>query len=66
MYLRQINLNNFSIRRLVDSTGFIILNNNPISQTGISPSFIIPKYPSDKLKNNLDNIIQNLYQKNLL
>ena len=60
------NINNFSIRRLVDSTGFIILNNNPISQTGISPSFIIPKYPSDKLKNNLDNIIQNLYQKNLI
>ena len=66
LYLPQINIDNFSIRRLVNDIGFIMINNNPQQQTGISPSFIIPKYPSDKLKNNLDNIIQNLYQKNLL
>lgn len=61
-----INLNNFTIRRLVDNVGFIIVNNNPQYQTGTTPSFIIPKYASKKLRDNLDNIIQNLYQKNLL
>ena len=61
-----INVNDFVIRRLVDDSGFIIVNNNPQEQTGITPSFIIPKYASKTLKNNLDNIIQNLYQKNLI
>jgi hypothetical protein len=62
------NINNFSIRRLVDDPGFIIINNDPsrIEQTGTAPSFIIPKYASKKLKSNLNNIIQNLYQKNLI
>jgi len=62
------NINDFSIRRLVDDPGFIIINNDPlnVSQTGKAPSFIIPKYASETLKKNLDNIIQNLYQKNLI
>jgi hypothetical protein len=60
------NINNFSIRRLVNDAGFIMIDNNPQQQTGTSPSFIIPKYASKKLKSNLNNIIQNLYQKNLI
>jgi hypothetical protein len=60
------NINYFSIRRLVDDAGFIMIDNNPQQQTGRAPSFIIPKYASPTLKNNLNNIIQNLYQKNLL
>jgi hypothetical protein len=60
------NVNYFSIRRLVDDAGFIMIDNNPQQQTGRAPSFIIPKYPSPSLKKNLNNIIQNLYQKNLL
>jgi hypothetical protein len=59
-------ITNFSIRRLVDDAGFIMIDNNPQQQTGRAPSFIIPKYPSPSLKKNLNNIIQNLYQKNLL
>jgi hypothetical protein len=51
---------------LVDDAGFIMIDNNPQQQTGRAPSFIIPKYASPTLKNNLNNIIQNLYQKNLL
>jgi hypothetical protein len=61
-----LGLGSFSIRRLVDDAGFIMIDNNPQQQTGRAPSFIIPKYPSPTLKNNLNNIIQNLYQKNLL
>jgi hypothetical protein len=60
------NINNFSIRRLVNDAGFIMIDNNPQQQTGTAPSFIIPKYASKKLKSNLNNIIQNLYQKNLI
>ena len=60
------NINYFSIRRLVDDAGFIMINNNPQDKTGTSSSFIIPKYASPTLKNNLNNIIQNLYQKNLI
>jgi hypothetical protein len=60
------NINYFLIRRLVDDAGFIMIDNNPQQQTGRAPSFIIPKYTSPTLKNNLNNIIQNLYQKNLL
>jgi hypothetical protein len=60
------NLDDFSIRRLVDDPGFIIINNVPQQQMGSAPSFIIPKYASNTLKDNLDNIIQNLYQKNLI
>jgi hypothetical protein len=58
----------WSIRRLVDDPGFIIINNDPenISQTGLAPSFIIPKYASKTLKNNLNDIIQNLSAKNLI
>ena len=63
-----VNVDYFVIRRLVDDPGFIIINNDPedISQTGLAPSFIIPKYPTQTLKNNLDNIIQNLSAKNLI
>jgi hypothetical protein len=62
------NVNDFTIRRLVDDPGFIIINNDPlnVSQTGKAPSFIIPKYASKALKKNLNDIIQNLYQKNLI
>jgi hypothetical protein len=51
---------------LVNDAGFIMIDNNPQQQTGTAPSFIIPKYASKKLKSNLNNIIQNLYQKNLI
>jgi hypothetical protein len=62
------NINDFTIRRLVDDPGFIIINNDPlnVSQTGKAPSCIIPKYASETLKKNLNDIIQNLYQKNLI
>ena len=65
-YLPQININDFSIRRLVDDPGFIIINNNPQQQTGKAPSFILPKYPTPTLKKNFSNIIKDLASKNLL
>lgn len=61
------NLNYFVVRRLVSDPGYIILNNNPIkSQSGLAPSFILPKYMSPTLKNNLSNIISNLSSKFLI
>ena len=60
-------LDYFSIRRLVSDPGFIIINNNPIvSQPGLSPSFILPKYMSPTLKKNLPNIIADLSSKLLI
>jgi hypothetical protein len=59
-------ITNFSIRRLVSDPGFIIINNIPKTQTGVSPAFIIPKYMSPTLKNNLSNIIADLSSKNLI
>jgi hypothetical protein len=61
------NLNYFAIRRLVSDPGYIILNNNPVkSQPGLAPSFILPKYMSPTLKNNLPNIISSLSSKFLI
>ena len=60
------NLDYFAIRRLVTDPGFIILNNNPVkSKPGLAPAFILPKYMSPTLKNNLSNIISNLTAKGL-
>jgi len=60
------NLNYFAIRRLATDPGFIILNNNPVkSKPGLAPAFILPKYMSPTLKNNLSNIISNLTSKGL-
>jgi hypothetical protein len=60
------NLNYFAIRRLATDPGFIILNNNPVkSKPGLAPAFILPKYMSPTLKNNLSNIISNLTAKGL-
>jgi len=60
------NLDYFAIRRLVSDPGYIILNNNPVkSKPGLAPSFILPKYMSPTLKNNLSNIISNLTSKGL-
>jgi len=56
------NLNYFSIRRLVDDPGFVILNTTNTS----GPGFIIPKYLSPEIKTNLNNIIQNLSAKSLI
>lgn len=56
----------FVIRRLVDDPGFIIINNNPSRLPSPGPAFIIPKYPSEKLKNNLPQIIENLSSKGLI
>ena len=61
------NLDYFAIRRLVTDPGYIILNNNPIkSKPGLAPAFILPKYMSPTLKNNLPNIISNLSSKLLI
>lgn len=60
------NLNYFAIRRLATDPGYIILNNNPVkSKPGLTPAFILPKYMSPTLKNNLSNIISNLTAKGL-
>ena len=61
-----LNLNDFSIRRLVPDPGFIIVNNVPISQTGPSPVFITPKYPTPALKANMNKIITDLSSKGLI
>jgi hypothetical protein len=60
------NLDYFSIKRLVDDPGFIILDNNPTQQPGTAPAFIIPKYLSPTLKDNLSGIIADLSSKRLL
>ena len=61
------NLDYFAIRRLVTDPGYIILNNNPVkSKPGLAPAFILPKYMSPTLKNNLPNIISNLSSKLLI
>jgi hypothetical protein len=61
------NLNYFVIRRLATDPGYIILNNNPVkSKPGLAPAFILPKYMSPTLKNNLSNIISNLSSKLLI
>ena len=57
-----LNVNDFSIRRLVDDPGFVILNTPNTS----GPGFIIPKYMSPTLKKNLPNIIANLSSKGLI
>jgi hypothetical protein len=60
------NLDYFAIRRLATDPGYIILNNNPVkSKPGLAPAFILPKYMSPTLKNNLSNIISNLTAKGL-
>ena len=56
----------FAIRRLIDDPGFIIINNNPAKLPSPGPAFIVPKYPSDKLKENLPEIINNLSSKLLI
>jgi hypothetical protein len=53
---------NFSIRRLANNPGFVILNTPNIE----GPGFIIPKYMSPTLKNNLNNIISDLSSKGLI
>ena len=61
------NLNYFAIRRLVSDPGYIILNNNPSKNIqGKAPAFVLPKYMSPTLKNNLPNIISNLSSKLLI
>jgi hypothetical protein len=55
-------ITNFSIRRLADNPGFIILNTPNIE----GPGFIIPKYMSPTLKTNLNNIISDLSSKGLI
>ena len=59
-------LNYFAIRRLVPDPGFIIVNNVPVSQTGPSPVFITPKYPTPALKTNMNKIITDLSSKGLI
>ena len=58
----------WAINRLVDDPGFITIYNDPnrIIQTGRAPAFIIPKYISDELRDNIPNIIDNLTEKRLI
>jgi hypothetical protein len=55
-------INNFSIRRLIDDPGFIMLD----TQNSQGPGFILPKFPTPTLKKNFSNIVQDLASKNLL
>ena len=57
-----LNINDFSIRRLIDDPGFIIVD----TQNSQGPGFILPKYPTPTLKKNFSNIVQDLASKNLL
>jgi len=56
------NINYFVIRRLVDNPGFVILN----TTLADGPGFIIPKYPTKTLKENLPSIIENLSRNYLI
>jgi hypothetical protein len=58
----KIDINYFSIRRYIDDIGFIMINGDG----GNNPCFVFPKYPSEKLKNNLSRIIEDLTQKGLI
>ena len=58
----KIDINYFSIRRYIDDVGFMMINGNG----GNNPCFVFPKYPSEKLKNNLSRIIEDLTQKGLI
>ena len=55
-------LNYFSIRRLVNNPGFVILD----TTTTKGPGFIVPKYMTPELKENLPNIVANLSSKGLI
>jgi hypothetical protein len=55
-------ITNFSIRRLADDPGFVILNTTNTE----GPGFIIPKYITPTLKNNLPTIIAELSSKGLI
>jgi len=58
----KIDINYFSIRRYVDDIGFIMI----YGEGGTNPTYVFPKYPTEKLKNNLPKIIDDLTQKGLL
>lgn len=58
----KIDINYFSIRRYVEDVGFIMIN----GAGGTNPTYVFPKYPTEKLKNNLSKIIDDLTQKGLL
>lgn len=54
--------NYFVVRRLVSDPGFVMIDGN----NNVGPGFIIPKYQSPVLKDNLSNIIANLSSKGLI
>ncbi len=55
-------VNHFTIRRL-EKNSDIVLDTN---YTPVNFGFLFPEYPSDKINNNLQNIIKNLTEKGLL
>lgn len=56
-----VNTSDFSIRRLETDPGFVIINDQ-----GSNSGFIIPKYATDPIKNNISDIISNLTRQNLI
>ena len=62
---KQINIEHFTLRRLVDDPSSIIVSQKK-TPGAISPVFVIPKYTTEELQQNLETIITNLKVKNLI
>jgi hypothetical protein len=67
-----VDVNYFTIRRLVDDPSFIIVNNMDQAGTILpntpikGPGFVIPKYPTSTLENNIPKIITKLSSEGLI
>ena len=60
-----LNLNHFTIRRKSIDVGNGITLDAPYT-TNANEGFLFPEYPTDKIKNNLPNIVAELRQKGLI